>query len=643
MFKQKGFFSSARALLCVAGCISFVFNFAGVNAQTKRLPGATQIGGTAPFVTATLTDSFADSNGNGRAAAGEEVTYTATIANSGTSDATNVSFTNTIDANTTLVPGSVQVQSDFSYYAFHCWIDTSGGGAGGCPGTANPYGATDAYFNAIIGGYANVRTSNVSYNSQSEIFQFDANVTNLMTNAMGTVDGTTLDPNGVRLFVTNMQVVTGSGTPSIANADGTAQFTAPNQPYFQYNQILQSNEMTPGRTVQISVPNTAGFANFDLMISTKVQQKLVINEVLSNPGGTILDANGEWFEVYNAGSLPVNMKNFLINDYAAAGSTDCELGPNGTQTYCARPSHTITADVIIQPGGYKVFGNTLNTTNNGGVPVDYAYGAALQLANSLDGVRIQSPNLLPVLGSMVIDKTFYASPGISAQNGISRELKNPALDNLNMDNQTNWADAGVSAVYGPGGRGTPRAQNSTFTPFAEPFPRKSSVKTNFTPAVVNSGETVSANLGTIPPNVVVTVTFKVTVPNPIPSGLTQISNQSTVSGSNFGSVMTDDPNTGGADDATVTPLELAPSAAHVFVSGRVLSGNSGIPRAIVSLVDSHGILRTAKTNSFGYFRFDDIPAGQIYVFNASAKGYSFAPQVVSVSDDITELIFTAIE
>jgi len=102
----------------------------------------------------------------------------------------------------------------------------------------------------------------------------------------------------------------------------------------------------------------------------------------------------------------------------------------------------------------------VNTTNNGGVPVDYAYGAALALANSLDAVKISR-----VFGTdtITIDRTQYASAAISAQNGISRELKNPSLANQDMDG-SNWADALVSAVYGPGGRGTPKAQNSGFTP-----------------------------------------------------------------------------------------------------------------------------------------------------------------------------------
>jgi uncharacterized repeat protein (TIGR01451 family) len=60
------------------------------------------------MVTATLTDTFPDPDGNGRAAAGEEVTYTARITNSGDADATGVSFTAPVDGNTTLVASSLQ-------------------------------------------------------------------------------------------------------------------------------------------------------------------------------------------------------------------------------------------------------------------------------------------------------------------------------------------------------------------------------------------------------------------------------------------------------------------------------------------------------------------------------------------------------
>jgi hypothetical protein len=86
----------------------------------------------------------------------------------------------------------------------------------------------------------------------------------------------------------------------------------------------------------------------------------------------------------------------------------------------------------------------------------------MAFANSLDAFKISR-----VYGTdtVTIDRTQYANASVSAQNGISRELKNPSLDNSNMDG-SNWADASVTSVYGEGGRGTPKAQNSGFAAFA---------------------------------------------------------------------------------------------------------------------------------------------------------------------------------
>ncbi|HEX5706096.1 MAG TPA: Ig-like domain-containing protein, partial [Pyrinomonadaceae bacterium] len=61
----------------------------------------------APSITASKTDSFVDGpEADGKAEPGDEITYEVTVANSG-DPATNVQFSDTIDANTTLVPGSI--------------------------------------------------------------------------------------------------------------------------------------------------------------------------------------------------------------------------------------------------------------------------------------------------------------------------------------------------------------------------------------------------------------------------------------------------------------------------------------------------------------------------------------------------------
>ena len=67
----------------------------------------------------------------------------------------------------------------------------------------------------------------------------------------------------------------------------------------------------------------------------------------------------------------------------------------------------------------------------------------------------------------------------------------------------------------------------------------------------------------------------------------------------------------------------------------------GIFRARVRLTDMSGETRTIITNPFGYYRFDDVAAGETYILNASTKGYTFAPRVVSATEDLTDVNFTA--
>ena len=94
----------------------------------------------------------------------------------------------------------------------------------------------------------------------------------------------------------------------------------------------------------------------------------------------------------------------------------------------------------------------------------------------------------------------------------------------------------------------------------------------------------------------------------------------------------------------VVAESLAPTTVSVAVGGRVLTASGrGISKAYVSIVSPNGETRTVLTNSFGYYRFDGIPIGQIYVISVADKRYQFAnnTQVITVSEEITELNFTA--
>ena len=106
------------------------------------------------------------------------------------------------------------------------------------------------------------------------------------------------------------------------------------------------------------------------------------------------------------------------------------------------------------------------------------------------------------------------------------------------------------------------------------------------------------------------------------------------------------PNAAGSDGADIGAFEaqLAPTAAGTSISGRVMLNNgSGLVNATVYLTDSQGNSRSARTASFGNYQFEDVAAGQTYVIVVVSKRYQFTPQILSVSDNVNDLNFIAIE
>jgi len=87
---------------------------------------------------------------------------------------------------------------------------------------------------------------------------------------------------------------------------------------------------------------------------------------------------------------------------------------------------------------------------------------------------------------------------------------------------------------------------------------------------------------------------------------------------------------------------IAPTAATVSVSGRVLSSRGrGISNAMVHLINQNGEIQTYKTNRSGYYTFQDIEVGETYIFNVYAKRYFFNAQVITLTEELAELDFTA--
>ncbi|MGI8788242.1 MAG: hypothetical protein ACR2HG_10825 [Pyrinomonadaceae bacterium] len=86
----------------------------------------------------------------------------------------------------------------------------------------------------------------------------------------------------------------------------------------------------------------------------------------------------------------------------------------------------------------------------------------------------------------------------------------------------------------------------------------------------------------------------------------------------------------------------APTAASVSVGGRVMIPTGrGLANAVVKLTKQSGETLMARTNPFGYYHFKEIEAGQTIILSVSSKRYQFAPRVVSLTEAIENLDFTA--
>ena len=89
---------------------------------------------------------------------------------------------------------------------------------------------------------------------------------------------------------------------------------------------------------------------------------------------------------------------------------------------------------------------------------------------------------------------------------------------------------------------------------------------------------------------------------------------------------------------------IAATSVVVAVRGRALTANSGrgIPNVVVSLTGAAGNTRMARTNSSGFFRFADVPAGETYIITAKDKRYRFAqPSQLLNTNNVTEVDFIA--
>jgi hypothetical protein len=248
----------------------------------------------------------------------------------------------------------------------------------------------------ILGGqgtYVHVGASGASYSGG--VFSANFTVQNLTAQRIGTVNGSSLDANGVRVFINGGPIVTsGTGTVTVANATGAATFTAANQPYFQYDQILdQFGGTSTPKVWQFNVPSTVNLFAFSVLVSAATINETGIlrwnferglpiyassiwgldaRNVFALGGGTIDRFDGTaWHGVFNdsAGTFLRTMWGSSPSDIWVATNFGDMYHYNGT-SWAFTPRVTSTASSIMSFWGTGP-GDVWAVTNSGGNILHY--------------------------------------------------------------------------------------------------------------------------------------------------------------------------------------------------------------------------------------------------------------------------------
>ena len=173
-------------------------------------------------------------------------------------------------------------------------------------------------------------------------------------------------------------------------------------------------------------------------VSTPTAQ-LLITELMANPAA-VADSAGEFIELYNPGSAPVNLNGWTLADEGS-------------------DRHTIMQDLLVPPGGYLVLARNGDAATNGGVPVEYVY-SGINLANGEDELLLFAPD-----GSEVERVLWGGASGLAITPGASLErmtLDDPALW---ITAQSQWPGS-LGDLGSPGAAYVPAA--ATGTPEATP-------------------------------------------------------------------------------------------------------------------------------------------------------------------------------
>ena len=144
---------------------------------------------------------------------------------------------------------------------------------------------------------------------------------------------------------------------------------------------------------------------------------VMITEIMADPG-IATDSSGEWFEIFNLGSVTVNIHGWTISTKTSKGTDTHKINASGS-TLNIKPNHYLVI------GAATDIKKDSGTSQNGGVPVDYSYSKSkVTLGNDADSLMLYDDQ------KKQVDRVDYDQKAKwLAVEGASMSLKSVVLDN----------------------------------------------------------------------------------------------------------------------------------------------------------------------------------------------------------------------
>lgn len=270
-----------------------------------------------------------------------------------------------------------------------------------------------------------------------------------------------------------------------------------------------------------------------------------------------------------------------------------------------------------QTYGGRSIGVTASVNN--GTATNYVFADTGQLPQSGGNITISAPNsfISGVMSTGVLTAStsgaLRSSQSVTVANDIDIIIGGVRI-------RANRATANAGCICCPGAGDGTCGGASTFNGLT--------ITDQATGQVTNVSVTGQPNQVVNLPNGVGTLTLNEQTTGPAAITVNAIHVQAAANGTTYNIIVA-------SASSSIECLVLSPTAADVTISGRVLDRNGRPLSATIKLTDGAGNVRTTASNTMGYFTFEEVQAGEAYVLQATARGYTFPAQTFSLEDNLT--------